>query len=217
MQRVRRGKTIGENYTKEAIIKRIESTAEYGKNITFADTIELHTRRVAIENTKKITDALSIIRRENIKSYDDMHARILSIEHMTSDLKSIIDEMNIKVTYYKKIAGYLETYNKYYEIYEEYLNLKGKKKEIYRREHEQEIEAYEYAETMLENHNVNPDIDLNKVWDLIREKNEIVAEKTKNYNNLKSKVDNLKEAVKVIHEINVKRSREMERSKGVVK
>lgn len=217
MQRVRRGKTIGENYTKEAIIKRIESTAEYGKNITFADTIELHTRRVAIENTKKITDALSLIRRENIKSYDDMQARVLSIEHMASDLKAAIDELNIKVTYYKKIAGYLETYNKHSEIYEEYLGLKGKKKEIYRREHEQEIEAYKYAETMLENHNVNSNVDLDKVWDLIREKNEIVAEKTKNYNNLKSKVDNLKEAVRVINEINVKRSKEMDRNKGLVK
>lgn len=61
MQRVRRGKTIGDDYTKDAIIKRIESGAEYGKNVTFADTIELHTRRTAKENTQKITDALSVI------------------------------------------------------------------------------------------------------------------------------------------------------------
>lgn len=125
-------------------MRRIESTAEYGKNITFADIIELHTRRVAIENTKKITDALSLIRRENIKSYVDMQARVLvlSIERMASDLKAIIDEINIKVTYYKKITGYLETYNKYFEIYKEYLGIKGKNKENYRCEHEQEIEAY---------------------------------------------------------------------------
>lgn len=70
---------------------------------------------------------------------------------------------------------------------------------------------------MLENHNVNPDIDVSKVRDLIRDKNEIVAEKTNNYNNLKNKVDNLKEAVKVINEINVNRFREMNRNKGLMK
>lgn len=129
---------------------------------------------------------LSVIRRENIKDYDDMQSRLTSIESMANNLKTAIDELNEKVTHYKKVAGYLETYNK-------------------------------YAEIMLENHNVNPDIDVSKVWDLIRDKNKIVAEKTNNYNNLKNKVDNLKEAVKVINEINVNRSREMNRNKGLMK
>lgn len=215
MQRVRRGKTIGDNYTKEAIIKRIESGTEYGKNITFADTIELHTRRTARENTQKITDALSVIRRENIKDYDDMQNRLTHIEIMANNLKTTIDELNEKVTHYKKVAGYLDTYNKYSEIYEEYLSLKDKKQENYKREYEQEIEAYKYAEIMLENHNVNTDIDLNKVWELIREKNEVVVEKTSNYNKLRDRIKTLNEARKTVNEITADKNNQ--KSRGLVK
>lgn len=46
------------------------------------------------------------------------------------NLKNKIEELNKKVTYYKNVAGYLETYNKYSDIYEEYTNLKGKKNYI---------------------------------------------------------------------------------------
>lgn len=211
MERVRRGKTIGDNYTKEAIIKRIDSGAEYGKGITFADTIELHTRRTAKENTQKITDALSVIRREKIKDYDDMQNRLGEINKTAEDLKSKIDELNTKVTHYKKIAGYLETYNKYSNIYEEYKNLGNKKQEKYRREHSQELEAYEYAETMIENYNVNPGIDLDKVLELIREKNVIVVDLNKDYTKIQERVKNLTEARRVINETAIGRDRNKNR------
>lgn len=200
MERVRRGKTIGDNYTKEAIIKRIESGTEYGKNITYADTIELHTRRTAKENTQKITDALSVIRREKIKDYDDMQNRLSEINKTAKDLKSKIDELNTKVAHYKKVAGYLETYNKYSDIYEDYKNLGKKKQEIYRREHSQELEAYEYAKVMMENYNVNPGIDLDKVLELIREKNGIVVDLNKDYTKTNDRIKKLIEARKVINE-----------------
>ena len=215
MQRVRRGKTIGENYTKESIIKRIDSGAEYGKDITFADTIKLHTRRTAKENTQKIADALSVIRQEKIKDYDDMQNRINEINKTASELKNKINELNTKVTYYKKIAGYLETYNKYSYVHDEYTNLTGKKLKNYKREHNQELEAYEYAKEMIENHNVNPDIDLDKVFELIREKNVIVVDLNKDYSKVNERLNKLNEARRVINEVAVGRDRR--RNRGLIK
>ena len=54
---------------------------------------------------------------------------------------------------------------------------------------------------MMENHNVNPDIDLDKVLELIREKNDIVMELNKDYTKVNERVKNLVEACRVINEI----------------
>lgn len=54
---------------------------------------------------------------------------------------------------------------------------------------------------MMENHNVNPDIDLDKVLELIREKNGIVMELNKDYTKVNERVKNLVEARRVINEI----------------
>ena len=123
--------------------------------------------------------------------------------------------MNTKATHYKKIAGYLETYNKHYDIYEDYKNLGKKKQEIYRREHSQELEAYEYAKVMMENYNVNPGIDLDKVLELIREKNGIVVDLNKDYAKVNKRVKNLTEARKVINETAA--GRERSKNEGIVK
>lgn len=54
---------------------------------------------------------------------------------------------------------------------------------------------------MIENHNVNPDIDLDKVLELIRKKNGIVMNLNKDYIKVKEKVKNLIEAWRLINKV----------------
>lgn len=100
------------------------------------------------------------------------------------NLKNKIEELNKKVTYYNNVAGYLETYNKYSYIYDWY-----------------KIIEIKTSQTIIENYNVNPDIDLDKVLELIRKKNGIVMDLNKGYIKVKEKVKNLIEAWRLINEV----------------
>lgn len=67
----------------------------------------------------------------------------------------------------------------------------------------------------LKNYNVNPDIDLDKVLELIREKNGIVVDLNKDYTKIKERVKNLTEARIVISETAIGRDRS--KNRGIVK
>ena len=67
----------------------------------------------------------------------------------------------------------------------------------------------------MKNYNVNPDIDLDKVLELIREKNGIVIDLNKDYAKVNERVKNLTEARRVINEIAA--GREMRRNRGLIK
>lgn len=238
-ERFTRGKTIGEDYTREAIIKRISDPNKHAsKNEMVAETkmvevktaepeaptnsydhqIEHASRKTRLANTKKLANALLLIRKEGIQSYGDFDARIDSLKEQVDETKLKIREADKKNLQYKEAAKYLLAIRKYAPIMRDYE--KSFSKKGFLNKYESEITAYNHAVEQLSKFGVRTNVDPDKVIDLVKDQDFKIGEMKTAFTAIDNRITEIRNArtlVDMIHGeamgIDMGRTREINKAK----
>ena len=162
-ERFTRLKTLGADYTEEAIKKRIAGTrSRTGKKLTQENGISLlidiennikaqqsagYEHWAKIYNLKQAAKTMNFLTENNIKQYEDLISRIdeivLDSEQTATNLKQTEKKLSDMAVLIKNIS----TYQKTKDIYRGYI--KAKDKDAYRRKHESSLILYETAAKVL--------------------------------------------------------------------
>lgn len=220
-----RGKSIGSEYTREAILKRISDPNknmnksvpdEKSHNETLSKTapekrievfssydkkIEYMSRQTRLANTKELANALLTIRKENINKYSDFDIRVAALHEKAVDVKGVVKTLDGKNAQYKEVAKYLLAVNKYLPVKQglEKQSFIGKKG--YEKKYESELLAYNHAVSMLEKLGVNTNVDPEKVIALIKDQDGKVSELTSAFREVESRINNIRQSQKIVDTI----------------
>ena len=213
-ERFCRGDRIGENYSKESILKRliepkkekeIDTTvnlkAENQKNISYDKRIEWEARRTKLAATKELAAVLRTLRAENIQHESDFDVRVNDLHKKTAEVREVINQLSSKNQQYKKAAKYLISINKYLPVKLEYESKTGFKKKKYEAAHEGELQMYDHAAEQLTKMGVDLNVDVDKVMGLISNQEEKINTLSAELKGITSKVEELKKAQQIINNI----------------
>lgn len=214
-QKFTRGKTIGNDYTRERIVERIQDQTKYkgpeenkedrrNKEFifdNFAQKVEWTAKKQAIQDTKELANTLLLIRSQNINGLLDFDTKINELKSQASEIKKDIKTLNNKNTQYKEIAKYLVAYNKYLPIKLEYEKQSFLTKKNYYKKYESEILAFEYAEKQLQKLEINTNVDVEKVLNLINNQTERISELTDIFNKTESRIYELIKSRELVRRI----------------
>lgn len=158
-QRFMRSKTLGERYTEESIIKRIQkqkSITKSDKHISLIIDIQNcikaqeskgYEHWAKINNLKQASKTLNFLTEHNITSYDDLKTKIeerrKTFDNISDDLKSVEHKLNDTNILRKHIS----TYQSLKPIYDKYK--KSKNKSEFENKHRQEIILFEASHKYL--------------------------------------------------------------------
>ena len=211
-ERFTRLKTLGADYTEEAIRKRIAGiksravkklTQENGISllIDIENNIKLqqsagYEHWAKIHNLKQAAKTMNFLTENNIRQYEDLISRIdeivLDSEQTADNLKQVEKKLSDMSVMIKNIS----TYQKTKDIHRAYI--KAKDKEAYRNEHESSLILYEASGKALKDAGVTklPDLTaLQKEYSALQKKKEAIYS---DYGKLKRKV---KEYQKIKHNV----------------
>lgn len=163
----------GQDFSRESIFKRIAERDS--KEVTYAEQIQRISFKTRLRNTQALVDTLNLIRSSGISKQSDFDIRAASLDQQLSDMRKQIKEVDDKNTEYKKVVGFLITYNKYLPIKEE-AERKGIGKRAFIASHKSELDAFDYALKELERRGLSTTIDVDKVLELIKKQDSMVAD-----------------------------------------
>ena len=211
-ERFTRLKTLGADYTEEAIRKRIAGiksravkklTQENGISLLLDIENNINLQQSAgyehwakIHNLKQAAKTMNFLTENNIRQYEDLISRIdeivLDSEQTADNLKQVEKKLSDMSVMIKNIS----TYQKTKDIHRAYI--KAKDKEAYRNEHESSLILYEASGKALKDAGVTklPDLTaLQKEYSALQKKKEAIYS---DYGKLKRKV---KEYQKIKHNV----------------
>ena len=211
-ERFTRLKTLGADYTEEAIRKRIAGIKSRAvKKLTQENEISLlidienniklqqsagYEHWAKIHNLKQAAKTMNFLTENNIRQYEDLISRIdeivLDSEQTADNLKQVEKKLSDMSVMIKNIS----TYQKTKDIHRAYI--KAKDKEAYRNEHESSLILYEASGKALKDAGVTklPDLTaLQKEYSALQKKKEAIYS---DYGKLKRKV---KEYQKIKHNV----------------
>lgn len=158
-QRFMRSKTLGERYTEEAIIKRIQKQKSITKSdkhisliINIQNCIKVQESKgyehwAKINNLKQASKTLNFLTEHNINSYDDLKTKIeerrKTFDNISDKLKSVekkLNETNI-------LRKHISAYQSLKPIYDKYR--KSKNKAAFENKYKQEIILFEASHKYL--------------------------------------------------------------------
>ncbi|AVM69184.1 endonuclease [Lachnospiraceae bacterium oral taxon 500] len=218
-ERFTRLKTLGADYTEEAIRKRIAGIKSRAvKKLTQENEISLlidienniklqqsagYEHWAKIHNLKQAAKTMNFLTENNIRQYEDLISRIdeivLDSEQTADNLKQVEKKLSDMSVMIKNIS----TYQKTKDIHRAYI--KAKDKEAYRNEHESSLILYEASGKALKDAGVTklPDLTaLQKEYSALQKKKEAIYS---DYGKLKRKV---KEYQKIKHNVDTILQRE---------
>ena len=201
-ERFTRLKTLGADYTEEAIRKRIAGIKSRAvKKLTQENEISLlidienniklqqsagYEHWAKIHNLKQAAKTMNFLTENNIRQYEDLISRIdeivLDSEQTADNLKQVEKKLSDMSVMIKNIS----TYQKTKDIHRAYI--KAKDKEAYRNEHESSLILYEASGKALKDAGVTklPDLTaLQKEYSALQKKKEAIYS---DYGKLKRKV-----------------------------
>lgn len=195
-----RGKTIGENYTKEKILERL-SGKKREKNIEDYPVIDGVRITPKLSDLRGLERTLQTIRQEQIHGISDFDNKLADLKDRSAEVKRTIKELNDRNTQYKNAAKYLLTYQKYQPIFEglQKHNFISRKKYITK--YSGELEEFRFAVEQLNKMGVNTTVDPEKVMNLVREQNEKAMSINEQLNRVNSRIEDIRKAREIVKEI----------------
>ena len=214
-ERFTRLKTLGADYTEEAIRKRIAGIKSRAvKKLTQENEISLlidienniklqqsagYEHWAKIHNLKQAAKTINFLTENNIRQYEDLISRIdeivLDSEQTADNLKQVEKKLSDMSVMIKNIS----TYQKTKDIHRAYI--KAKDKEAYRNEHESSLILYEASGKALKDAGVTklPDLTaLQKEYSALQKKKDAIysdygklKKKVKEYQKIKQNVDTI--------------------------
>ena len=219
-QRFVRGKTIGENYTKEGIDEAVRTQKKLSiqkKNeqlkgnlhnpkkvqITLNKRVSYETRKQKIMATKELAHMLVLLHRETISKLSDFDIRIDTLKKQSIVIKVDMHQLDGKNAQYKQAAKYLLSYHKYLPIKQQQdrqSTILTKNKRFYSK-HESELLAFEHALKQLEKLSINTTVNPDKVVELVKQQSSQISELQAKYKQTDSRIDELKKAQDMVQKI----------------
>lgn len=221
-ERYCRGDRIGEEYTREKIVARLEApkervlqkseeTKRRGEQIAAAapqpvfssydKKVEWEAQRTTLAATKELAAALMTIRKENIQQESDFEIRISGLSEKAAGVRATMTELSGKNQQYKTAAKYLLAFNQYLPIKQELEKQLPFRKAKYAGLHEGELAAFDHAAAQLEKLGVNTNVDPEKVLTLVKEQEGKVSELSAALKEAAAKIDALRQAQRIVKEI----------------
>jgi Relaxase/Mobilisation nuclease domain. len=202
-QRFVRGKTLGENYTRENIAEAIKNKDKIKQPTIekFDKKIEFIARKQQIAATKELANILVLIRRENIRGVSDFDIKIDELKEQSRKVKADIKILDSKNSQYKEVAKYLVAYNKYLPIMQQYQKRSFITKKNFYKKYESELLAFEHALKQLEKLGINTNVDPDKVVELVRQQTQKTTELHTRFKQTEGRIDELRNAKKLVENI----------------
>ena len=184
---------------RESILKRI-SEREQKRGASYADQIEHISYKTRLHKSQALVDALNVIRSSEINKESDFEIRASSLDQQLSDMRDQIKEVDNKNAEYKKVVGYLITYNKYLPIKEEAERKKIGKK-TYIASHKSELEAFDYALKEIERRGLSTTIVVDKVLELFRNQDSMVEDLHKRGKEIEQMAQQIRKAAQHVKDL----------------
>lgn len=204
-ERFCRGKTIGEFYTKEKIIERIENP---NFDILVQETKESYGQEILkksyeprLKNTKELANILLTIRKEKIETYDDFQSKAVILKSEISDTKKSIKEIENKTLQYKKVLNNLKIYHKYFPIYKKSIKQNPFLKSKFKNDYEGELKMFNQATASLKKVGVSTTVDVEKLKNLIEQQGKRILDLSEKTKNISERIRAISTAENAINEI----------------
>jgi len=221
-QRFVRGKTIGENYTKEGINEAIKNKVKIPEKLRTRKTTpwikgDIHnakkvqfgldkkvfyeTRKQKITDTKELANMLVLLRRETISKLSDFELRIDTLKEQSKVIKGDMKQLDGKNAQYKEAAKYLVFYNKYLPIKQQHDKQSMLTKKGFYGKHQSELLAFDHALKQLEKMSINTHVNPEKIVELVKQQTGQISELQTQYKQTDSRIDELKKAQEMVQKI----------------
>ena len=158
-------------------------------------------RRNTLSGTKALANTLLLMRQENINQHDDFDIRLSELQQQAQQIRGTIKEIEDKTSQYKKAAKYLIAFNQYLPVKQEASQQNPLFKKKFERQHESELQAFDYAAEQLEKLNVNTNVDPEKVLALVKNQEEKGAELSASLKTVTEKLESIQDAKDIVREI----------------
>ena len=157
-ERFTRCKTLGENYTEEAITSRIKGLAvdrgpnRQRKGITLRIDLENnikaqqsagYARWAKLENLKQAAKTMNFLTEHGIEQYAELESKVMEISAVNDEAAAALKDVERRLGDMAVLIKNLTTYKQFRPVVLEYR--KAKDKAAFRREHESQLILYEAA------------------------------------------------------------------------
>jgi len=239
-ERFCRGDRIGEDYSREKIIKRLSETKikdvkkdtsaqttdkkikinlveQKAEDSSYDKRIEWQARQTRLTETKELAAALLTIRTENVQKESDFEIKINTLSEKAIQTKEAVREVTNKNKQYKEAAKYLLAFKQYLPIKQELTKQVPFTKKKYEQRYESELRAFDFAIEQLEKIGVNTNVDSEKVIALVRDQDGKIAELNKSLKGVINRIDDIKKAqniVKFLQNENQEPTQEKKKERG---
>ena len=213
-ERFTRCKTLGENYTEEAITRRIKGLAvdrgpnRQRKGITLRIDLENnikaqqsagYARWAKLENLKQAAKTINFLTEHGIEQYAELESKVAEISAANDEAAAALKDVERRLGNMAVLIKNLTTYKQLRPVVLEYR--KAKDKAAFRREHESQLILYEAAAKAIKDAGITrlPDLAALKAeyWELDKQKARLyeqygeVKRELKEYGIIKQNVDSI--------------------------
>jgi len=221
-QRFVRGKTIGENYTKDGIIQAIENKTKTLEQpnignkktrskgnfshpkkvpVTLNKRVTYETRKQKITATKELANMLVLLRRETIHKLSDFDIRLDTLKGQSKVLKGDMKQLDGKNAQYKEAAKYLVSYHQYLPIKQQNDQQSMFTKKGFYNTHQSELLAFDHALKQLEKLSINTTVNPEKVVELVKQQTDQISALQAQYKQTDNRIHELKKAHDMVQKL----------------
>lgn len=231
-QRFCRGDRIGEDYSKEGIIKRLAEPKQIPTKIQkqtsypsvassstqYANALDWKAHNAKVSDTKALAAALRTIRQEGISTESDFDLKINELQEKASAARVTINQLNDKNKQYKAAAKYLLAFNQFLPIKQEVQKtLTPFARKRFLANHESDILAFNHAAAQLEKLGVNTNVDPDKVITLIEDQDIKISDLSSSLKEVSSRISNISKSHDLVRSIDSNLGREQGLKQGIKK
>lgn len=142
-QRFTRDRSLGENYSRGAIEKRI------GKQQFYRNRVAGMARSTKLAATRELANTLLLMRSENIQQFSDFDLRMKALQRDIQAAQTTMSTLKDKVHQQKQAMQLIRLYNQLKPIAEESQNQSKFSKKRFDKQHEKELETFEIVQAKL--------------------------------------------------------------------
>lgn len=130
--------------------------------------LSVYQKRASLQEAKRMAENLALLRRENVKGISGIGTKINDLMEHINETNRTLELLKTKIIEYNLVAKYLVTYQKYLALNEK-VETAGFQKNYLKKKYEPELTQFHYAESELAKREINPNIQLDKVIELVKE------------------------------------------------
>lgn len=191
-QRFVRDKTLGDLFSKAAIIHRIDQKNQY------ANRVHTLSRSKRISAAKDLADALFTMRREDIEQFSDFDLRISALRKQAADTKADISKLNDKIHQAEWLVQVVGIYQKYKPLADELESKTVFGKKAFQKTHSEELKLFQSAKAKLEQQGISLHIRTDALERIITRSEGEADDLHQTLENIENRIDRLVDAQNIV-------------------